>query len=112
MNLRVNKLMNKPDACHCRGRRTGKSTAIALRILAEAIDNPNKWVPVVDHHDKRSSHMALLDKVQKLSCKLDLKFMIFNRQVCSVMFELYRDFSDSCEFITVNDRIYQKWDGC
>lgn len=40
-------------------RRTGRTTAIALSTIAEAIRSPGVPVPIKDHHPSANQHLAM-----------------------------------------------------
>lgn len=48
-------------------RRTGKTTAIALTALAEAITSRNMTVYVSDHYEGRSGQTALLSRIESIA---------------------------------------------
>ena len=63
---------NKID--HLKDRRTGKTTAIALRTIANAIDNPGMKIPVRNHPptDNLSGNNDLMKKISKIVEMLEL----------------------------------------
>jgi hypothetical protein len=53
---------------------TGRSTAIALRAIADAIKVPGMWIPVRDHIDTFANHRSLTVHALRLAARMDLKF--------------------------------------
>jgi hypothetical protein len=53
-------------------RNTGRTTALALSYLSEAVANPGKSIQVRDHDDKIHSHESLLSLIGKMGCQLGL----------------------------------------
>lgn len=51
---------------------TGRSTAIAFRVLADMIDKPRTPITVRDHHDTTDSHNRLAHQVVGLFNQLNL----------------------------------------
>ena len=75
-------------------RRSGRSTAIALKAIAEAIDNPGEKVYLKDHFDQ--GNKFLLDIVKELISKMELESFQFyhngNNPSIACLFEpLYTD---------------------
>ena len=58
-------------------RYTGRSTAIALRLIAEAIESPRKPIPIRDHYGTSLADRYLRQAMQDMVDKLDLKHMVF-----------------------------------
>lgn len=50
-----------PDHVEIRG--TGKSTVIALRLIADAIERPGKWFEVKDHEGSRRATEHLMNQI-------------------------------------------------
>lgn len=71
-----------PDA----ERRTGRSTAIALRIIAEAIANPYAVIHVRDHEDNKVNNIALTREINVMCFKLGLEHFVTNLPLCTVTF--------------------------
>lgn len=59
-------------------RRTGRSTALALKYIAEAIQNPRKPVQIKDHHDSALAHRRLFQVTREMVKRLDLQNMVFH----------------------------------
>jgi len=70
-------------------RRTGRSTAIALRTIAEAIDNPCKPIKVSDHFDGPHADRFLLGTIGEMIKQLDLNGFVFNQSDRTLRFFLY-----------------------
>jgi hypothetical protein len=68
----------------------GTTTAQALRLLGEAIQNPGQRIVVKDHS---GTDKMLLDKIAGFIQKLDLQFIKLERRnnVCTIEFQLYAD---------------------
>ena len=58
-------------------RATGRTTAIALRTLAAAIENPHQWVEIVDHHPTRLAAGYLRRRMQDMVGILHLEHFTF-----------------------------------
>ena len=75
-----------------RNRAVGRTTAIALRALAEAIENPGKAIKVDDHsiEDSRYSgpthhqNVSVLRMVADMGAKLGLEKMEYNSSYLTV----------------------------
>lgn len=72
-------------------RRTGRTTAIALRLIAEALSNPRHPIPIVDHEpgDRMDQHLQrlIMDIIGRLGLRefttektLDGRFLTFGRR--------------------------------
>lgn len=73
-------------------RGTGKTTAQAMKQIAEAIQNPGKEIKLVDD-DGRDSGAGLAGKqyrdvVQEIITKLDLKFMVIKQTQHTLKFDI------------------------
>lgn len=53
-------------------RATGRSTALALKLVVAAIENPGKELTVEDHHPTRYSHESVLKKAREIAHFLGL----------------------------------------
>lgn len=64
-------------------RRTGRTTAIALRTIGEAMSDPNTPIKIVDHVDNKMSNRGLCECIKNLIEKLGLKHLHIdcNKQV-------------------------------
>jgi hypothetical protein len=58
---------------------TGKSTAIALKTIAEAIEKPFTPIVIKDHFPSRQADEHLAHMIRQIVGVLDLKMMIFKR---------------------------------
>lgn len=56
-------------------RGSGRSTALALRYISEAIDHPRVPIRIKDHHDSAQADRLLAENVKKMIFKLELKHM-------------------------------------
>jgi hypothetical protein len=77
--------------CELRGRRTGKSTAQALRGLGWVIDNPGRVLHVIDHGGTRASNDYLLCMMSNMAESLGLKHIVFNRANQTATFKRTED---------------------
>jgi hypothetical protein len=68
-------------------RRTGKSTAQALRGLGWVIDNPGRVLRVIDHAGTRASNDYLLCMMSNMAESLGLKHIVFNRANQTAVFK-------------------------
>ena len=57
-------------------RRTGRSTALALGYILEAINKPDRIVYVKDHHDTCEAHRHLFNMIERMIKKLELSIII------------------------------------
>jgi hypothetical protein len=74
----MNRLLPKEyQTSETAGRRTGKTTAIALRAISDAIANPGRRVPLIDHFypDQRRADRHLADMARAYIHMLGLQFM-------------------------------------
>ena len=56
-------------------RRSGRSTALALRYISDAIGHPRVPIRIMDHHDSVQADRLLAENVKKMIFKLELKHM-------------------------------------
>ncbi len=54
------------------GRCEGKSTALALNFIAQAISNEGMWISVVDHCGTRVANRYLFNEVRRIVALLEL----------------------------------------
>lgn len=76
---KVNKLL-LPG--HEQNRCTGRTTAMALNLIAGAINNQGQWAVGQDHHGGAGKHAQaerLGDRVRELIAKLDLKHIVVEK---------------------------------
>jgi hypothetical protein len=57
-------------------RRTGKTTASALAVISQAIFNPGKQIPIVDHHPTHQASRYKARMIADMIQALDLKHMV------------------------------------
>lgn len=63
-------------------RHTGRSTAQALRLIANAIENPEKLLIIEDHHGTTNADYSLQHTVQKMIDLLEFKhFTVQNKTI-------------------------------
>jgi hypothetical protein len=74
-----------------RGRRTGKSTTLALRGLGWVIQNPGRVLHVVDHVGSRIANDHLIRMMMDMVEALGLKHIVFNRANQTVTFKRMED---------------------
>jgi hypothetical protein len=73
------------------GRCEGKSTALALNYIAQAISNEGKWVSVVDHYGTKVSSRHLFNEVRRIVGLLELvgfEYRADNMLRCCVYIEI------------------------
>ena len=63
--------------CYPGQRRTGRSTALALRLISESIKRPGEWLSIKDHHDSRMADHHLRQMIQDIVLKLGLEGFTF-----------------------------------
>lgn len=103
--MKINNLTGKPDAGIWKDRGTGKSTALALAYIAEAMYRPGKRFIIHDHHNVHLSNQYLGEVVSRLIEKLGLEFIEYRKSDNSICFNLY---SESDEYIEVNGQVYKR----
>lgn len=67
-------------------RGTGRTTAIALATISDAINNPYTWTYALDHGGPGTSDDALLSMIEIIVEKLGLKHFVFDRNHCRIAF--------------------------
>lgn len=60
-------------------RQSGRTTAIALKTISEAMSNPNTPIRIVDHCDNSFSNKHLCDLIQEIITSLNLKNIHVNQ---------------------------------
>lgn len=72
---------------------TGKSTAIALKLIAEALENPGKPIAITEGRGNipENAPGGFVDVVEKTIEKLGLKFMHINRASKTLVYKLYEE---------------------
>lgn len=73
------------------GRMQGKTTALCLKYLSEAISNPGVSVKVQDHHKGRGARYFILQHMEKIIKALDLKFIEIHRRDSTIVFNLWAE---------------------
>ena len=66
---------------------TGRTTAIALSLIAQAIDNPNEAVRIVDHAGTRPAHDHLARQILSICEALRLEHMQVRPKALTLTFE-------------------------
>ena len=56
-------------------RGSGRSTALALHYISNAIEHPRAPIRIKDHHDSLEADRKLAESVKKMILKLELKHM-------------------------------------
>jgi hypothetical protein len=67
-------------------RRTGRSTAIALRTITWAIENPDQPISIRDHHPTIKAHQFLARMIADMIQKLELQHLTINRAKLTLIF--------------------------
>ena len=62
---------------------SGRSTAIALEAVAQAIRNPQQWVAVVDHfyNASQSAHVVLAKQAMEIAGLMNLQYFERDRNL-------------------------------
>lgn len=68
--------------------RTGRSTGIALQFIGAALQTPNTWLPIQDHHPTRQATKDLMGITIDLVEKLGLKGFLFKKDNLCIKYEL------------------------
>lgn len=66
-------------------RGAGRTTALALKYLSEAISNPNIPIQVKDHCDTIQAHESLLGYIGRIACQLGIDDIVTNCARLTVM---------------------------
>lgn len=62
---------------------TGRTTALAFEHMSKAIQNPHKWIPVIDHHNTVMAGANLAALIAQYVYKLGLKhFTVAGLYIC------------------------------
>ena len=79
-------------------RRIGRSTAQAFKYIAEAIDNPNTSIKIIDHHEiergTKKASQYLFDSICRLIDNNNLKYFKLNRHSLTIRYEGVIDLDD------------------
>jgi len=72
-------------------RQTGKSTAIALKTIAKAIENPGQVIYIVDHFNQAQSNRSLAYEINGMITKLNLRGLDLKNNLAgsSLVFNLF-----------------------
>lgn len=68
----------------CTDRRTGRTTVIALRTIAEAIKNPEKKIKIIDHYDTWYSNKLLAHKIYDMIQVMQLECLVVNTETLTL----------------------------
>jgi hypothetical protein len=74
---RINLLTNERYRGCPVDRCTGRSTGMALRYVAQAMETPGVWITCADHHDNKWTRREIVRVCRKVVESLDLKFFEF-----------------------------------
>lgn len=67
------------------GRATGRTTAIALRLVLTAIQQPGVELTAEDHHPTRERHRAVFDMARRIADTLGLHGWVWNSSKLTVL---------------------------
>ncbi len=67
-------------------RGTGRTTALALRIIAQAIEDPHREYPIVDHQDTIIANRSLAERVNAMVSCLGLAHITVKPVACTICF--------------------------
>ncbi len=111
MKVKVNKMSRFIDLSGSRdgGRRTGRSTALALEYISDAIKLPGVNIAVSDHHGTTQADHFLLDMIQDYVDLLGLRqFTYIHGAVPVIRFDLYEEIDlPGVDGILVDGRLIQ-----
>lgn len=71
-------------------RNSGRSTALALSLLGEAMKNPGCLVRVRDHIGSTIAHEMLLHTMIGIAQTLELRFLSFSKADLTVSYDVYK----------------------
>ena len=75
---------------------SGRSTALALRYISDAIGHPRVPIRIKDHHDSVQADRQLMENVKMMIFKLKLKHMyVWDQQRDGDRVKLYVSFGES-----------------
>ena len=77
-----------------RNRCTGRTTAIALKTIAEAIRRYGHEIPVIDHIDKPRCHEYLFNTIRSLISQLNLKGFTLNHRTMTIRCDIFVEEDD------------------
>lgn len=72
-------------------RSSGRSTAMALRYISEALLSPNTPIRVRDHHDNLHADKYLLVRCQDIVEKMGLQFFAFSKEHRTIQCNLFEN---------------------
>jgi len=75
-------------------RQTGRSTALAFSVISSAMDRPDTWHQIVDHHNTHQASMCLLNMVKSIIRKLKLKGFDFRVSPPSIRFSIFDEYEE------------------
>jgi hypothetical protein len=68
-------------------RRTGRSTALAFRLISDAILNPNMPIRIIDHYGTHQANMMLANMIVDIIEKTGLQYLTINGANLTLKFE-------------------------
>ena len=68
-------------------RRTGRSTIIALELIASAMKNPGLRIRILDHHGTREANSNLLYMMVGMVDSLEFDGFVFNREESTITYQ-------------------------
>ena len=75
---------------------SGRSTALALRYISDAIGHPRVPIRIMDHHDSVQADRLLAENVKMMIFKLELKHMyVWDRRRDGDRVKFYVSFGES-----------------
>ena len=69
-------------------RQTGRSTAIALKTISEALSTPNTPIAFRDHHDSKLSNKCLADLILMIIADLELQNLFCSHANLTLYYKL------------------------
>lgn len=67
-------------------RRSGRSTIIALRTIALAMENPGRALRIMDHAGTSKADQFLMAMIQDMVNAMGFEHFIFDRSRCTIKF--------------------------
>lgn len=92
-------------------RRSGRSTAIALKTIADAIENPGRDIFVTDHLKTRYSKHHLLDTIINIIRQLKLEAFCYSKLDLTIRFCLVDEDCPVQDMEEYNDQMIEEFDG-
>ena len=84
----INQLLNTPhvDQKRC----SGRTTAMALKFISQAIQNPNTPVKISDHYATIDMANYMLSTIMYLVSKLELKHFKYNKKDLTITCNIFK----------------------